>query len=1147
MRLIFILLYLVFACSLINGQDSFYYTPKGKVVLNNIDNGKVVVKFKNNLLSSSKNVILEKTSKNVFQKIAPDDKLKSGVIIHKEDKIYFEKKLQVKDVVKNIALLRNDSAVEYASPIYNYEDGTQFFFVDELVVFPKSNTPWYKVEELCIKYDVEIVKKTEYSENTYLLRLNNKNLGVVEISNLFFESGLFEFAEPNLKRILKRFDVNSTSVLPTAEEWHLRKTQTDKAWSKTAGSPTIKIAVIDDGVQLSHSELSGQLLPGYDCFGSTAGGSAYPSSHGTNCAGLIVANANNTCGTGVAYNCKVVPVRVGVDAWDPLYSEFYSEWASDGDVATAIRWAFGAGGQAKILSCSWGGGPYSSVIDNAFNDAVRSGCLVFCASGNENTGTVSFPASLPQVIAVGATNESDKRASSDDWGEGQGSNWGNDIDIVAPGNNIYTIDYNGCKSDFGGTSAATPIAAGVMGLLLSKYPQITASSARYILESTCDKITGYEYTGSKSSGSWNSEVGYGRINALKALTAEVPVNPPYTDCAVANFTQSNYNNENVCSIIAPGESVSFISTSTTNAAGGGIISYQWQFGDGTTSDEKNPSHTYLNEGNYPVSLFITVKHNYGSCQDQTIKSNAVIVSQQLKTNVAHNFSWSPTDDKRSFAYIGDNLGNCNDYSVWGDFVYPSSYGIFNNTLDDCTEELRYPLCKYKYNRLDQNGNYNWLPINKCVPGEWHASHGAPRYTAGYNPDGSSIGRSMQLISGRGRRVTFAPSDPYRTVIEDYTLNQGEGMYYNLAKCLNPSQVYKLRMTAKSTSISDCGGAIIPDVSDKLNISLANGLQPQEYGASSTNMPSLYQMPSYSFTEYKVGNVNTAIDENWRCIEIYFIPPADGNLNQLWIYPEGTALPRIMDLNYISTSDGSFVRAGHYQDNLQIDNLVLSTLGNNCISEITYDNNSNLPSVTSTSSQIIAQNNVKVLSGQDVKFEASKRIVLKPGFQANNGSNFNAVIKECESDYNYADFLKQASINNFSIQNDSLKDKKIIPEPKINYPEVNIKEEFAWNLRPEDENLFENNENEKSGDLTEQSLSNIKVYPNPNHGIFSIDLAGINTVVQIEIFNLDGKFIAKEYVNQRELIEFNLTEYPTGIYFVKIVTKAKVFTVKLFKN
>lgn len=1049
-------------------------------------------------------------------------------------------------------MLKRDTCVEYASLIYNYIDSTQFYFTNEFVVMPKESTSSTKIEELCVRYNVKIIKKLDYVQNMYLLKIQTNNLSVAKISTLFYETGLFEFAEPNLTRIQKKSVANSSNIVPTAKEWHLRKTQIDQAWSKTAGASTIKIAVIDDGVELSHSDLSGKLVSGYDCFGSTAGGSAYPSSHGTSCAGLIVANANSTCGTGVAYGCKVIPVRISVQDWDPYALTFYSKWASDMEVATAIRWAFGQNGQADILSCSWGGGPYASIIDHAFRDAVNTGrggmgCLVFCSSGNENKGTVSFPSSLPQVISVGATTENDKRATPNDWGEDQGSNWGNDLDIVAPGNKIYTIDIgNSCTSDFGGTSAAAPIAAGVMGLILSKNPYIPGSVARYMIESTCDKISGYEFNGMKESGTWNSEVGYGRINALKALTADVPVNPPTSGCAVANFIQSNYYG-NTCSVVPSGKSINFISTSTTNASGGSITQYLWQFGDGTTSGEKNPVHTYTNEGTYSVSLKIHVEHSTGSCENIRTKNKSVIVSQQLSDNITQNSSWIAEDDTRSFAYIGDNQANCSD-DVWGTFVFdPSKYGTFDNTLEDCTDGF-YPFCTYKINVLDQYGNYNWEPINKCVPGEWFASHGAPRYAGGFNSNGSSAGRSIQMIAGRGRKVVKEPN--YSNIIlEDHILNEGEGIYYSLGQSLNPSQVYKLKFTTKSISETDVYGLVTPpDIADKINIALTNGLQPQEYGASNKRVPPLYQLPSYPFTQYKVGNVNTAIDQYWRCVEIYFIPPADGNLNQLWIYPEGSALPIPNDLDHIYTRpDGKWVHAGHYQDDVQIDELFLSTLGNNCISEIVYSNNTNLPAVTSVSNQIIAQNNVEVLSGQDVRFEAGNRIHLKEGFHANYGSTFNAVIKECVADYNYEDFIRLASTNNFSSNKDNTGLQNQDLKPRIHYPKADIPLEPEWELRHDNDESTEAEQKEDPESEVKYNASKILIYPSPSDGKFTVDLNEIDEAKTIEITNTEGELIFRENVNQRKQIDCDLSGYPLGLYIVAVVAGTEVFTMKQIKN
>jgi hypothetical protein len=298
-----------------------------------------------------------------------------------------------------------------------------------------------------------------------------------------------------------------------------------EAWCKTTGDATIIVAVIDEGVDLGHPDLLANFVVGYDATdqpsGDTAGGQE-PSSddaHGTCCAGIIAAASDNDEGiSGIAPGVSMMPVRIG-------YGNGLGDlMTSDAWIADGINWAWMNG--ADVLSNSWGGGTPSDTITNAIKNAKNNGrgglgCVVLFAAGNDD-GTVIYPASLKAVVAVGASSPCDQRKNtkSCDGELGWGSNYGLDLDVMAPGVQILTTDISGAAgyvtgdymTNFNGTSAACPHAAGAVALMLSANPNLTQKQARELLAASADDL---------SAPGWDKLTGYGRVNAKRAVNKAI--------------------------------------------------------------------------------------------------------------------------------------------------------------------------------------------------------------------------------------------------------------------------------------------------------------------------------------------------------------------------------------------------------------------------------------------------------------------------------------------------------------------------------------------------------------------------------------------------------------------------------------------------
>ncbi len=281
----------------------------------------------------------------------------------------------------------------------------------------------------------------------------------------------------------------------------------ESAWAITTGSASLIVAILDTGIDLGHPEFAGRMVAGIDIVNGDASADD-DEGHGTACAGIAAAGGNNGVGlAGVAWLVKIMPVKV--------LDEF-----GDGNTtltAQGITWAADNG--AKILSLSLGGVSGSPTLLAAVDYAhATKGCLLFCATGNDNDPSLQFPAAYTNAIGVGALSPCNERKSpsSCDGENWWGSNYGVGLEFLAPGVKINTTDIRGTAglssgdyySSFNGTSAATPVAAGIAALVWSARPELTNNALLAVLRASCVDM---------GANGYDTMTGYGRINAANAL------------------------------------------------------------------------------------------------------------------------------------------------------------------------------------------------------------------------------------------------------------------------------------------------------------------------------------------------------------------------------------------------------------------------------------------------------------------------------------------------------------------------------------------------------------------------------------------------------------------------------------------------------
>lgn len=454
------------------------------------------------------------------------------------------------------------------------DKSTRYYITDQLVVAFKPGTSNTRIEDVLEKHGLKFIRNFNHSNEVTCLLQVTKSAGKnpVKVSEDLQELPEVAFAEPNLVNRFEHFYTPTDSLFQ--KQWHLKSTRgvellpdanvfAADAWSKTRGSRNIVVAVIDDGFDLTHPDLSGPSkivfpkdfvdsddvpLPGRFDF------------HGTPCAGLAIGEEDGAGIVGVAPGCSFMPVRFGMTGDDNLLYEIFEY----------------AGKRADIISNSWGPVPVYAPIPSLLKQQLNElsinggprgkGCLIFFAAGNYNApiyatdvndfvwrhptqglkqtrGTIlNGHAASPYVITVAASTSQNRKAAY--------SNWGKEIDLCAPSNNANPIDpqvrepgqaiwttdndHFGQRftGEFGGTSAACPIAAGVAALAWSANPELTASQVRKILLETADKITdpGPDPVLGLRKGTYDGNghsdwFGYGKANALKAVQRALELKP----------------------------------------------------------------------------------------------------------------------------------------------------------------------------------------------------------------------------------------------------------------------------------------------------------------------------------------------------------------------------------------------------------------------------------------------------------------------------------------------------------------------------------------------------------------------------------------------------------------------------------------------
>jgi len=269
-----------------------------------------------------------------------------------------------------------------------------------------------------------------------------------------------------------------------SSQWGLKRVGYPAAWDRTRGLASVVVAVLDTGVAGAVPDLQHSVTGGYNVLAPQTD-AADDNGHGTSVAGIIAARTNNLEGiAGICWTCSVLPIKV---------------LAANGTGDTAllsegIVHAVDAG--ARVITMSLGGPVDAQTLDDAVAYALARNTILIAAAGNNGASAPFYPAAIPGVIGVAATDQADHLYS---W-----SNFGSWVDVAAPGCNPAPTSTGG-YSQFCGTSSAAPVVAGLIALELSLRPTATRDAVVDAIMSTTVRI--------------GDVVAFGRIDASSALAA----------------------------------------------------------------------------------------------------------------------------------------------------------------------------------------------------------------------------------------------------------------------------------------------------------------------------------------------------------------------------------------------------------------------------------------------------------------------------------------------------------------------------------------------------------------------------------------------------------------------------------------------------
>jgi subtilisin family serine protease len=427
------------------------------------------------------------------------------------------------DLAKSATSLEARPEIANATPVFVDDEGlTRYFLPDEFTVQFKDGVTKKQIEDIIKRLKSSVIVEQRTPGYYTLAVPEGKGLfetlqevsrldevAFAEPSEVGFDDALAYMPDdPNFNRLWGLH--NTGQVVNGVAGTNNADVDAPAAWDLERGDPNVIVAVIDTGADLDHPDLAANILPrgaeDWDFADGPDGSPDDTAGHGSHVAGTAAATDNAVGVIGLAHLCRIMPLRIDLTPGMNQNRADAINYVAAQAVANPAR--------RYVINCSWRMNGDHAGVHNAIINAVGQKVLVVFAAGNANTNidvTPQYPAVYPEVMAVVATDQNDRRATF--------SNFGTKCSVSAPGVNIWSSIPNDTHGFLDGTSMASPHVAGLGALILSRNKTLSVAQIRSIIEVNSDNID-------PLNPGFAGLLGKGRIDAFKALDA-TPL-PPIT-------------------------------------------------------------------------------------------------------------------------------------------------------------------------------------------------------------------------------------------------------------------------------------------------------------------------------------------------------------------------------------------------------------------------------------------------------------------------------------------------------------------------------------------------------------------------------------------------------------------------------------------